>query len=119
MHMENTSLQKVVARYIEAFEKEDLGIIEDIYAFDASVEDPVGSDPHHGLAAIKAFYKKAFEMGVKLQLEGQPRCAGNSVAFCFHVLMPGIKISPIDVFELNDAGKIQRMRAYWGPENMG
>lgn len=117
--MENASLQKVVARYIEAFEKADISIIEDIYAIDACVEDPVGSDPHHGLDAIKAFYKKAFDMGVKLELDGQPRCAGNSVAFCFHVVMPGIKISPIDVFELNNVGKIQRMRAYWGPENMG
>ena len=111
-------LQALVARYAEAFEKADISIIEDMYAADAVVEDPVGSEPKVGIEAIKAFYQSAFDMGVKLQLEGLPRCAGNSVAFNFHVIIGKMKISPIDVFDTNDSGKVVRMRAYWGPENM-
>lgn len=117
--MNTTTLQNIVARYIEAFDKADMTIIEDMYAADATVEDPVGTEPKVGIEAIKAFYKSAFDMGVKLEIDGKPRCAGNSVAFNFHVVMPGMKISPIDVFELNADGKVQSMRAYWGPENMG
>jgi steroid Delta-isomerase len=117
--MDIAVLQKAVARYAEAFEKADISIIEDMYAADATVEDPVGTPQHVGIEAIKAFYQSAFDMNVKLVLDGKPRCAGNSVAFNFHVVMPGIKISPIDVFELNADGKIKTMRAYWSQDNMG
>lgn len=117
--MKRSTLQHVVARYAEAFEKADLGIIEDIYAADATLEDPCGTPPAVGIEAIKGFYKRAFDMGVKLVLDGKPRCAGNSVAFNFHVEMPGLKISPIDVFELNADGKVQSMKAYWSDDNMG
>lgn len=73
---------------------------------------------HIGIEAIKAFYKSAFDMNVKLELNGKPRCAGNSVAFSFDVVMTGMKISPIDVFELNADGKVQSMKAYWSADNM-
>lgn len=117
--MERSTLQNIVARYAEAFEKADLGIIEDMFAVDATVEDPFGTPAKVGIEEIKAFYKSAFDMGVKLELDGKPRCAGNSVAFNFHVVMPGLKISPIDVFELNADGKVQSMKAYWSEDNMG
>lgn len=117
--METTVLQNAVTTYIEAFDKADLNIIANLFAENATVEDPVGTPQHVGIEAIKAFYKSAFDMGVKLALNGKPRCAGNSVAFSFDVVMTGMKISPIDVFELNAAGKVQSMKAYWGPENMG
>jgi steroid delta-isomerase len=116
--METTVLQKAVAQYIEAFDKADLSIIENIFAANATVEDPVGTPQHIGIEAIKTFYKSAFDMGVKLELNGKPRCAGNSVAFSFDVVMTGMKISPIDVFELNADGKVQSMKAYWSPDNM-
>lgn len=117
--MNTTTLQNIVALYIEAFDKADINIIINMFAPDATVEDPVGTEPKVGLEAIKAFYQSAFDMGVKLQLDGQPRCAGNSVAFAFRIVMGDMKLSPIDVFELNADGKVQSMRAYWGPENMG
>lgn len=117
--MDITILQKAVATYIEAFDKADLDMIRNLFATDATVEDPVGTPIHQGTEAIVAFYKSAFDMGVKLELNGKPRCAGNSVAFSFDVVMTGMKISPIDVFELNTEGKVQSMRAYWSADNMG
>jgi hypothetical protein len=36
----------------------------------------------------------------------------------FDGVMKNMTISPIDVFELNADGKVQHMRAYWGPENV-
>lgn len=116
--METTVLQKAVAQYVEAFDKADLNLIANLFAENATVEDPVGTPQHVGIEAIKAFYKSAFDMGVKLELNGKPRCAGNSVAFSFDVVMTGMKISPIDVFELNADGKVQSMKAYWSPDNM-
>lgn len=117
--MKRSILKALVTRYVEAFDKADIRIIEEMYAPDGVVEDPVGSEPKVGIEAIKAFYQKAFDSGAKLELEGQPRCAGNCVAFQFQVRLGNMKISPIDVFEVNEEGRISRMRAFWSSENMG
>ena len=116
--MDTEIFQAVVNTYVEAFEKADISIIDNMFADDATVEDPVGSEVREGKEAILAFYTTAFEYGAKLKLHGDLRVAGNSVAFTFDVVMGNTTISPIDVFELNENGKVQTMRAYWGPENM-
>jgi steroid delta-isomerase len=64
------------------------------------------------------FYEGGFSAGAKLVLTGEPRCAGNAVAFPFQVKMPGLVIDVIDVFELNADGKVCSMKAYWSGENM-
>jgi len=116
--METAKLQKVVQTYVEAFEKADPNIIRELYAADATVEDPVGSPARRGIEEIVEFYRTAFGMGMKLRLAGKPRCAGNSVAFSFDAVMKKMTISPIDVFEFNADGKVQHMKAYWGPDNI-
>lgn len=116
--MEALLLIKAVHGYIEAFEKSDINLIRNLYAENATLEDPVGSPPRKGIEQILEFYKPALTSGMKLKLIGKPRCAGNSVAFEFEAAMPGMMISPIDVFELNADGKIERMRAYWSMENL-
>ena len=116
--MGTATLQKAVQMYVEAFEKADLNIIRKLYAVDATVEDPVGTPVRHGIEEIIELYKAGFGAGMKLKLTGKPRCAGNSVAFSFDGVMKNMTISPIDVFDLNADGKVQHMRAYWGPENV-
>jgi steroid Delta-isomerase len=116
--METATLLKAVQMYVEAFEKADFGIIRELFAADATVEDPVGSPARHGIKEIMELYKDGFGMGMKLKLTGKPRCAGNSVAFSFDGVMKKMTISPIDVFDLNADGKVQHMRAYWGPDNV-
>jgi len=115
--MENSDKIAAIHRYVDAFEQQDMNIIRDIYADDAIVEDPVGTDLHEGIDAICAFYEGALTSGAKLELTGNPRCSGNAVAFPFQVKMPGLAIEIIDVFEFNAAGKIKSMKAYWGPDN--
>ncbi|MCP4950734.1 MAG: steroid delta-isomerase, partial [Proteobacteria bacterium] len=41
-----------------------------------------------------------------------------AVAFPFQVKMPGIAIDIIDVFEFNEQGKVNSMKAYWSDGNM-
>jgi len=108
---------EAVSRYIEAFDKADLSMIRALYAEDAVVEDPVGSDPYRGMEAICEFYESGISMGAKLKRTGAVRLAGNSAAFPFIVEAAGMKIEVIDVFEFNDAGKVVSMRAYWGAGN--
>ncbi len=107
-----------VHRYVEAFETGNMDLIRALYADDATVEDPVGTDIHQGIDAIVEFYSASLGKGVKLALSGEPRCAGSEVAFPFQVTAPGMTIDVIDVFKFNDEGKVVTMRAFWGPENI-
>ncbi|RLQ23791.1 steroid delta-isomerase [Seongchinamella sediminis] len=112
--MENADKIAVVNKYVEAFDNKDISLIRDMYAADAVVEDPVGSEPYVGIDAIISFYEGAFATGARLTLTGDVRCAGNTVAFPFKVIIGDLTIAPIDVFEFNDAGKVVKMKAYWG-----
>lgn len=117
--METQDKINAVERYVEAFATADINIIKELYAADATVEDPVGSEIHRGIDAIVAFYEGALSAGIRLELTGSPRCAGDEVAFPFQVQGPGMRIDVIDIFKFNAQGKVSSMRAFWGPENMG
>ena len=112
----------VVQGYIDAFSKGDAEAALALFAEDATVEDPVGTPIKHGHAEILPFYQSSIATGAKLALLGEPRFAGDYVAFPFTVTLEwgGQKsvIEVIDTFKLNDDGKIMEMRAFWGPENM-
>ena len=86
--METSDKIAAVHKYVEAFDKADMSLIREIYADDAIVEDPVGTDVHEGIDAVCAFYEGALSSGCKLELTGDPRCAGNAVAFPFQAKMP-------------------------------
>ncbi|MDH4039411.1 MAG: nuclear transport factor 2 family protein [Gammaproteobacteria bacterium] len=116
--METTDKVRVVEKYVEAFANSDMAIIRQMFAGNATVEDPVGTPAHEGLEAVCAFYEGAMKMNATLALTGTPRCAGNAIAFPFQVKMQNMVIDVIDVFEFNDEGKVASMKAYWGPENI-
>jgi len=115
--MEAKDKVRAVERYIEAFERGDIGIIRELYAANARLEDPVGTPVREGIDEIVKFYENSMKLGVKLVLTGTPRCAGNAVAFPFKVNVPGMTLEVIDVFEFNEDGEVVSMKAYWGPEN--
>jgi steroid Delta-isomerase len=109
----------VVADYIHAFGAEDLDGIVALFAEDAQVHDPVGSDPQQGIQAIRAFYGNAVAMKAKLVQQGATRIASDHAAFAFTVTLPsGQRIDVIDTFKFDAAGKVVEMRAYFGPLNM-
>ena len=115
--MEAADKIKVVEKYVQAFATSDMTLIREMYSEDARVEDPVGTPVHEGIEAVCAFYETALASGARLSLTGKPCCAGNAVAFPFQVTMPGMTLDIIDVFEFDGAGKVNSMKAYWGPES--
>jgi steroid delta-isomerase len=112
----------VVAAYLAALQAADLEGIVGLYAEDASIEDPVGSDLVVGQAAIRAFYAKAVGTIDQAYLVGSTRESSNEVAFAFELIIPmgdnKMVMDIIDVFSFNSDGKIQTMRAFWGKGNM-
>ena len=113
--MDTSSKIAMVEKYMQAVSTDNIELIKEIYADNATVEDPIGSPVKAGIAAIVEFYNSF--SGVKLKLTSKPRCAGNSVAFTFNAQMGPTTLEIIDVFEFDSAGKVVSMKAYWGPEN--
>lgn len=115
-------IRGVIDTYVRALNEGDLDAIVALYAEDASVEDPVGSPSRQGRAAIREFYAVTCGMSLVVALEGEPRIAGREAAFAFSVSFVyegrATTIRPIDTFEFDEAGRIVRMRAYFGEGNV-
>lgn len=115
-------MQDVVRRYVAALNAGDLEAIVALYAEDGVVEDPVGSAPKQGIAAIRAFYAESVQLQLAVELQGEIRVALNEAAFAFTVSYEyeGRKttIAPIDHFVFNAQGKVVSMRALFGKPNI-
>ena len=115
-------MTEVVQRYVAALNASDLDGIVALYAADATVEDPVGTEPKRGIEAIRAFYAESVKLPLTVVLTDEVRAAANEAAFAFTVSFEyqGRKttIAPIDHFRFNDAGKVVSMRALFGKQNI-
>ena len=98
--------------YVRCLTESDLEALLDLFADDAAIEDPVGTDWREGKEVLRAFYAEACQGVAKAELTGNPRVAGNEVAFPFNVTAgaPGqqVVINIIDIFTFNEDGRSQR-----------
>ncbi|MEJ0048444.1 MAG: nuclear transport factor 2 family protein [Rhodospirillales bacterium] len=111
-----------VHAYVAAFDAGDAEAAAALFAADATLEDPYGSEVLRGTDAIRAFYVRAMASGARLALNGPPRVAGDAVAFAFTVTVAavpgGLSIDVIDLFRFGADGRIASMQAFWGPANV-
>ena len=113
---------KTVNRYLELLAKGQADAIADLYATDATVEDPVGGEVHIGRQAIHGFYSNV--PGTNNETEVVTlRALGNEVAFFWRLIVDlgeggKMTIEIISVMTFDDDGRIASMKAYWGPDNI-
>ena len=113
-------MRNVLQRYVDAVTRGDCEGIMALYADDATVEDPVGSEPRRGRAAIAELYRNAAGQ-VRLELDGRVRVAANCAAAPMigrPAGMAGMVVEIVDVMTFNDDGLITSMRAYWSPDTI-
>ena len=113
-------IRAVFQRYCELVTKGDFEAIADLYAEDATVEDPIGSTPHRGRAAIREFYSRSVG-AVRLELEGRVRVAGREGAGAMiarPTADPKMRIETLDAMIFDDEGRITSMRAYWSQDTI-
>lgn len=112
-----------VEAYVTSYNRGDLDGVCAVFAEDAIVEDPVGTPPRVGQAALREFFAVGIQAGARLTLDGPVRCAAGHAAFAFHVDLhwdgADTRIDVIDVFTFDPHGKVTGMKAYFGPANMG
>ena len=109
--------------YLAALTSGDLEAVLDLYAEDATVEDPVGNGTvHRGKAAIREFYTNV----VAMKIDGEvleARVCGDDLLFNFEITTHfdenySATINVWDLMTHDEQGKVTSMRAYWTPENM-
>lgn len=115
-------MKAALETYIDAFSTRDADKLVSLFAADATIEDPVGSEPVRGREAIAAFYREGVKVVTHMALSAPVRGSHTNaaaMAFDFEMDINGqrIRTSAIDVMEFDEDGKIRRMRAYWGPSD--
>ena len=110
-----------VKRYLELVAKGSADDITALYADDATIEDPIGSDLRRGRDAIHGFYA-AFENAEKATELVAIKAAGSEVAFLWRLTIStgdtGNRIEIISVMTFDDDAKITSMRAFWSPADL-
>jgi steroid delta-isomerase len=114
-------IAETVNRYISLIAKGTADDLVELYADDATVEDPVGGEVHIGRQAIRGFYSATDGLERECELVTL-RVAGNEAAFQFRLTIKagngGMLIEPIDVMVFGDDGKVTAMKAYWSADHV-
>jgi steroid Delta-isomerase len=116
-------ITETVNRYLAHVAKGDVDAIADLYASDATVEDPVGGEIHIGRQAIHGFFS-GVAAGGKFGTEVVTlRALGREAAFFWRLAIDlgdggKMRIDIISVMTFDDDAKITTMKAYWGPDNV-
>ena len=112
---------KTVNRYLELVANGSADEVTALYAEDATIEDPIGSELRRGRSAIHEFYA-AFESAQKQTELVSLRVGGNEAAFLWSLTIKagdsGTAIEPISVMRFDDDARITSMRAFWSPADV-
>ena len=116
-------MRRIVQQLIDALAAGDAARIVELYAEDATVEDPVGTEPLRGRVAIAELYDRAVAMGARIELVTPIRAShGLAAAMAFNVRVNTPQgemcIAVVEVLEFDATLKITRMRAYWAPDDV-
>lgn len=115
-------IQQTADQYVDAINAGDVPAVMALYADDAAVEDPAGTEPKRG-DEILQLYTNALSGGAKVELTGPVRISAKAAAFPLRVEINGADgqvttIEDILILEFNPAGKVAKMTAHWGPADM-
>ncbi len=106
----------VCDQYIALLSKGDTEGIVGLYAPDARVEDPLGSEPKYGHEAIRGFYAAISGVNLTATRLGPVTVVGHEAAFQFRVDVPvgedTISMVTTDLMTFDESGKVISMKAY-------
>ncbi|NDZ95949.1 steroid delta-isomerase [Streptomyces sp. SID6673] len=110
-----------VMQYLSAIGNGTAADVAALYAEDATLEDPAGSEVRTGRAAIEEFYGALSGADCDAELLTL-RVSGRTAAFHFRVTTRTpdqiIVVEPIDIMSFDDDAQITSMRAIWGPDDL-
>jgi len=118
------NISSTVSNYFLAIRAMDAEAFADTFAEDGTTFDPVGTPGITGRAAIREFLQNICKNFKSVGLtEDHVFVAGNGAAVKWtgHGISASgkeVRFEGVDVFEVNEDGQIQTLRAYWNPTEM-
>ena len=112
------TIREVVEAYVRLVADGKATEVADLYADDATVEDPVGTEVRRGREAILEFYGGLEGLEASTTLH-QVKIAAGEAVFSFELITKvgdkSYTVAPIDHMVFDEDGKITAMRAFWDP----
>jgi steroid delta-isomerase len=111
-------VRAAVDAYVAAYGANDRDAFLDVFADDGVIVDPVGSPAHSGRQARGAFWDTVHQLTDRMTFHVKDVVVcGNEAAMVFRIHAGsgegGIQIDAVDVFEVDDDGKVTLMKAFW------
>lgn len=115
--MQEATIRQAVGGYVESFRSQDKARFLALLAADVRQEDPVGSTPNVGMAALAGFWDQLFASVTKVDFTVRDMIiTGNEAALVFHITQHTpdgtVDVDGIDVFQVDEAGKIASVKGY-------
>jgi len=116
-------IRQTIAVYLERFSAGDREGWLDLFAPNATMEDPVGTEIKHGREEIGKFWDESLSLAdeITLKMVQGPAVIGNEAAWAMeaHAKSGDMRIvsGTIDVMTFDDDGRITTMRAFYRPED--
>ncbi|MDJ0028927.1 nuclear transport factor 2 family protein [Gordonia alkanivorans] len=115
-------IDAAVDAYVELLNTGTAEQIADLYAPDATVEDPIGADIRNTREQLVEFYLVITGMDERTATLKWKKVAGDTAVFEFTLVTKtaglAFEITPVDIMVFNADGKVSSMRAVWRPEDL-
>lgn len=111
-------VRAAVDAYCDAYAHTDKEAFLDAFATDGVVIDPVGTPAHTGRDARAVFWDGVHELAESISFEvAHVHVCGDEAAMVFTITARtgagAMAIDAVDVFHIDDDGRITRLEAYW------
>jgi steroid Delta-isomerase len=111
-------VRAAIDAYAAAYRDNDRDAFLDVFADDGVIIDPVGTPAHAGREARGAFWDTVHQLTEKITFNVKDVVVcGNEGAMVFGIHAgsgdSGIVLDAVDIFEVDDDGKVTLMKAYW------
>lgn len=115
-------IDAAVDSYIELLNSGTAEQIADLYAPDATVEDPIGADIRDTREQLVEFYSVITGMEDRTATLKWKKVAGDTAVFEFTLVTKtsglAFEITPVDIMVFDQNGKVKSMRAVWRQEDL-
>jgi steroid Delta-isomerase len=114
-------ITNTIRRYVSLLSSGSANDIVELFADDATVEDPVGGQIRVGREALHSFFADLEKLDRRADLD-LLRVAGREGAFVFTITFntgdSRMQLQPIDTIVFNDEGKITTLRSFFAPSDV-
>jgi steroid delta-isomerase len=118
---DSNKIADTVRRYVSLLATGSADELVALFADDATVEDPVGSDVRTGGQEIRSFFAALEQLDRETELV-LLRTVGHEAAFVFTITFNAgdtpMRLQPIDTMTFNSDGEIVSLRSYFAPEDV-